>query len=106
MQALSSSINAYIYVQGVPLYEFIRQEAGLEGPYTVPVPFLNVLNGGVHSGNTMAFQELMIAPTGAESFAEGIRLAVDVYSALKTIIADRFGAPGERTEWTYRNKLG
>lgn len=93
-------------MQGVPLYEFIRQEAGLEGPYIVPVPFLNVLNGGVHSGNTMAFQELMIAPTGAESFAEGIRLAVDVYSALKTIIADRFGAPGERTECTYRNKLG
>lgn len=88
------------------MYKFLRQEARLEGPYVVPVPFLNVLNGGVHSGITMAFQELMIVPIGAESFAEGIRLAVDVYFGLKSIIADRFGAPGERTECTYRNQLG
>lgn len=49
----------------------------------------------------MAFQELMIAPTEAKSFAEGIRLAVEVYSALKAIIADRFGAPGETTKYIH-----
>lgn len=63
----------------------------------MPVPFLNVLNGGVHAGNTMPFQELMIAPTEAKSFAEGIRLGVEVYQALKAIITDRFGAVGEPT---------
>lgn len=61
----------------------------------MPVPFLNVLNGGVHSGNTMAFQEIMIAPTGAESFEEAIWMASEVYHTLKIVIADRFGAPGE-----------
>lgn len=60
---------------------------------------------GVHAGNTMAFQELMIAPTGADCFAEGIRLAMDVYSALKAIIADCFGAPGKRTECVSWKKL-
>jgi enolase len=62
----------------------------------MPVPFLNVLNGGVHSGNTMAFQEIMIAPTGAQSFEEAIRMASEVYHTLKSVITDKFGAPGER----------
>ncbi|KAK3990680.1 enolase [Cladorrhinum sp. PSN332] len=79
---------------GLPLYEFLRKEAGRDrGPYVVPVPFLNVLNGGVHSGNTMAFQEIMIAPVGAGSFEEGIRMATEVYHKLKAVIGDRFGAP-------------
>ncbi|KAK4228105.1 enolase [Podospora fimiseda] len=79
---------------GIPLYEFLRKESGRDhGPYAVPVPFLNVLNGGVHSGNTMAFQEIMIAPVGAESFEEGIRMAAEVYHKLKGVISDRFGAP-------------
>jgi enolase len=47
-----------VMVQGAPLYEFLRKEAGMSGPYVLPVPFMNVLNGGVHSGNMMAFQEL------------------------------------------------
>ncbi|KAM0425674.1 hypothetical protein ACHAPT_009206 [Fusarium lateritium] len=71
---------------GVPLYEFLRTEAGVKKPYVMPVPFLNVLNGGVHSGNTMAFQEIMMAPTGAESFEEAIRMASEVYHALKGVI--------------------
>ena len=61
----------------------------------MPVPFLNVLNGGVHSGNTMAFQEIMIAPTGAQSFEEAIRVASEVYHTLKSVITEKFGAPGK-----------
>ncbi|KAM6532485.1 hypothetical protein FSOLCH5_001908 [Fusarium solani] len=78
---------------GVPLYDFLRTEAGVKKPYVMPVPFLNVLNGGVHSGNTMAFQEIMIAPTGAQSFEEAIRMASEVYHTLKSVITDKFGAP-------------
>ncbi|KAF5013163.1 hypothetical protein FDECE_827 [Fusarium decemcellulare] len=78
---------------GVPLYEFLRNEAGIKKPYVMPAPFLNILNGGVHSGNTMAFQEIMIAPTGASSFEEGIRMAAEVYHTLKWVIAEKFGAP-------------
>lgn len=67
----------------------------MKKPYVMPVPFLNVLNGGVHSGNTMAFQEIMIAPTSAQSFEEAMRMASEVYHTLKGVIADKFGAPGE-----------
>jgi len=82
-------------VQGVPLYEFIRKEAGVTGPYIVPVPFLNALNGGVHAGNMMAFQEFMIAPVGATSFAEAMRMAAEVYHRLKQLIAEKFGSAGK-----------
>ncbi len=57
----------------------------------MPVPFFNVLNGGVHSGNTMAFQEFMVAPTGAASITQGIQWAAEVYQALKAVIIDQFG---------------
>lgn len=82
--------------QGEPLYEFLRREAGADkGPYIMPVPFFNVLNGGVHSGNTMAFQEIMIAPVGATSFEEAMRMGSEVYQALKKILVEKFGSPGK-----------
>ncbi|CCC08685.1 hypothetical protein SMACR_06842 [Sordaria macrospora] len=76
----------------IPLYEFLRRESGEESPYIVPVPFFNVLNGGKHSGNGMAFQEFMIAPTGAKTIEEGVRMASETYHVLKQIIAEKFGA--------------
>lgn len=60
----------------------------------LPVPFFNVLNGGVHSGNTMAFQEIMIAPTGATSMAEAIQMGAETYQQLKKVITKKFGASG------------
>lgn len=80
--------------KGVPLYEFLRGEAGVEGPFVLPVPFLNVLNGGVHSGNKMAFQEFMIAPVGATSFEESIRIGCEVYHRLKEVITAKHGPAG------------
>ncbi|KAK5309214.1 hypothetical protein LTR93_012245, partial [Exophiala xenobiotica] len=78
--------------QSVPLYEFIAREIGSKGPgYTMPVPFFNVLNGGVHSGNGMAFQEFMIAPIAAQSVTEGIQWAAEVYQELKSLIVEKFG---------------
>ncbi|KAK3337562.1 Enolase, C-terminal TIM barrel domain-containing protein [Cercophora scortea] len=77
----------------VPLYEFLRREAGEIGPYVMPVPFFNVLNGGRHSGNTMAFQEIMVAPTGAQTFEEGARMGSEIYHALREIVTEYYGAP-------------
>jgi enolase len=57
----------------------------------MPVPFFNVLNGGVHSGNTMAFQEIMLAPTGAHSITEAVQMGAETYHALKTVITKKFG---------------
>lgn len=50
------------HVQGVPLYAHISDLAGTKKPYVLPVPFMNVLNGGSHAGGRLAFQEFMIVP--------------------------------------------
>ncbi|KAI6875943.1 enolase [Hortaea werneckii] len=78
--------------KGVPLYRFLAEQAGAStGNAILPVPFMNVLNGGDHSGNTMAFQEFMIAPTGATSFEEAVRFNAETYACLKTLIIHRHG---------------
>ncbi|KAI0178471.1 Enolase, C-terminal TIM barrel domain-containing protein [Pestalotiopsis sp. NC0098] len=77
---------------GVPLYEFLRKEAGLpEGDVIMPVPFFNVLNGGAHSGNAMAFQEFMIAPVGASSMEAAVRMGAETYHQLKKVIVQKWG---------------
>jgi enolase len=70
-------------------------EAGAsKAPYVMPVPFFNVLNGGVHSGNTMAFQEIMLAPVGATSIAEAVQMGAETYHTLSKVIAKKFGPSG------------
>ncbi|KAI1324222.1 Enolase, C-terminal TIM barrel domain-containing protein [Xylariaceae sp. FL0255] len=79
---------------GIPLYQFLRREAGLDenSDTIMPVPFFNVLNGGVHSGNTMAFQEFMIAPVGASSIGEAVRMGAETYHHLKKVIIQKWGS--------------
>lgn len=77
--------------RGVPLYEHLAHIAGRRSAYILPVPFFNVLNGGVHSGNPMAFQEMMIAPIFANSIAQAIQQGSEVYHALKSLIISKFG---------------
>lgn len=88
--------NSFLW-QGMPLYEFLRAQAGITGPYLLPVPFFNMLNGGKHSGNTMAFQEFMVAPVGAKSLTHAVQLGSEVYQALKSVITEKHGASGEVT---------
>jgi enolase len=67
---------------GVPLYRyFVDRES-----YTLPLPMLNVLNGGKHADNNVDFQEFMIAPVGAPTFSEALRCAVETFHALKDIL--------------------
>jgi enolase len=70
-----------------PLYKY------LGGPHArlLPAPLMNVLNGGVHAGNDLDIQEFMIVPIGADKFIEAIRIAVEVYGNLKSILKDRYG---------------
>ena len=70
---------------GIPLY---RSLGGL-GAYVLPVPMMNVLNGGAHADNDVDFQEFMVVPVGAPSFAEGLRMGTEVYQALKGVLKDR-----------------
>jgi enolase len=68
-----------------PLYEWLRPD----GPATLPVPMMNVINGGVHADNSIDLQEFMLVPAGVESFSEGLRIGVEVYHALKKLLAER-----------------
>lgn len=72
------------------LYEYIARLAGTRQPAT-PLPFLNVINGGAHAGNTLPFQEFMIVPTGAATFAAAMRLGSETYQYLKSLIKKKHG---------------
>ncbi|ACS32579.1 phosphopyruvate hydratase [Thermococcus gammatolerans] len=72
---------------GLPLYQYI----GGTNAYVMPVPMSNVINGGVHAGNELDFQEFMIMPVGAKSFREGIRWVSETYHTLKKVIAEKYG---------------
>ncbi len=70
---------------GKPLYEYLGGEAA----YVLPVPMMNVLNGGAHADNKVDFQEFMIVPLGAESFSEGLRMGAEVFHSPAKILKGR-----------------
>ncbi|CCK70343.1 phosphopyruvate hydratase ENO2 KNAG_0E00750 [Huiozyma naganishii CBS 8797] len=79
--------------KNVPLYQHLADLSSAKtSPYVLPVPFLNVLNGGSHAGGALALQEFMIAPTGAKTFAEALRIGSEVYHNLKSLTKKRYGA--------------
>ena len=69
----------------IPLYEYI----GGINSRTLPVPMMNILNGGAHAGNNIDIQEFMIVPTGASSFEDAMRMGVEVYHTLKKILSEK-----------------
>jgi enolase len=76
----------------LPLYNYIAKIAGKNtSQFVLPVPALNVINGGSHAGNNLAMQEFMLLPTGAHSFSEGLRIGAEVYHTLKTVIKKKYG---------------
>ena len=74
---------------GLPLYRYVAGLAGVSDPTLLPVPMMNVLNGGAHADNSVDFQEFMVVPAGAPSFAEGLRVGTEVFHALKRTLHDR-----------------
>ena len=77
--------------KGVPLYRHIASLAGNEGKMVLPVPCFNVINGGSHAGNKLAFQEYFIIPVGAETFKEAVQIGAECYHTLKGIIKKKYG---------------
>merc|ERR1719263_257749 len=75
----------------VPLYQHIADLAGNDKGMVLPVPCFNVINGGSHAGNKLAFQEYFIIPVGADTFKEAIRIGAECYHNLKSIIKKKFG---------------
>ncbi len=74
----------------VPLYSHLNLLFG-KPEMVIPVPFMNIINGGLHAGNKLAVQEFMIAPIGAESFVEAMQMATEVYHELGNILVSKFG---------------
>ncbi|NCB25887.1 MAG: phosphopyruvate hydratase [Bacteroidia bacterium] len=70
---------------GLPLYRYI----GGTNTYVLPVPMMNIINGGSHSDAPIAFQEFMIRPVGANSFKEGLRMGAEVFHSLKKVLHDK-----------------
>jgi enolase len=82
-----ASAKAAAAAEGVRLYE----QVGGGDAVLLPVPFFNVINGGQHAGNNLDFQEFMIAPIGAGTFREALRIGTEVYHCLKNQLKDRYG---------------
>ena len=80
--AVAHAAAAYLHM---PLYRYI----GGTNTYVMPVPMMNIINGGSHSDAPVAFQEFMIRPVGAPSYREGLRMGAEVFHALKKVLHDR-----------------
>jgi enolase 1/2/3 len=70
---------------GVPLYRWL----GGDGARTLPVPLMNVINGGAHADNRLDLQEFMVVPAGAETFSDAVRIGAEVYHRLKAVLHER-----------------
>ncbi|MEQ5800892.1 MULTISPECIES: phosphopyruvate hydratase [unclassified Halomonas] len=85
LAAAKAAANA----KGVPLYAHIAELYGQPGQYLMPVPMMNILNGGEHADNNVDIQEFMVQPVGAASFREGLRMGAEIFHALKKVLAGR-----------------
>ena len=86
MLAVSMAVaRAAAEALGLPLYRYF----GGISPRLLPVPMMNILNGGKHAANTVDFQEFMIMPVQAETFAEGLRICAEIYHNLKKLLEDK-----------------
>jgi enolase len=97
-----AAARAAAYASGQPLYRYL----GAPEEAILPVPCLNVINGGRHADNTVDFQEFQIAPHNAPSFAEGLRMGVETFHALKDLLHSEGKATGVGDEGGFAPDLG
>ena len=84
-----AAAHAAAQEKALPLYRYLGS-----GPYRLPVPMMNILNGGAHAANNVDFQEFMILPVGASSFREAVRFGAEVFHALKDVLHAKGMATG------------
>ncbi|MGF1615123.1 MAG: phosphopyruvate hydratase [Gammaproteobacteria bacterium] len=80
-----AAAKAAAAAQGIPLYRYL----GGDGPFLLPVPMMNIINGGAHADNNVDMQEFMIMPVGAPSLREAVRYGAEVFHALKKVLQDK-----------------
>jgi enolase len=96
-----AAAHAIAAARGIPLYRSL----GGDGAVTLPVPFFNILNGGKHAEDSTDFQEFMVAPVGAATFAEALRAGAEVFWALRRLLHDAGLATGQGDEGGFAPSL-
>jgi len=86
--SLAAAKAAAVY-KGIPLYAHIAELNGTPGQYTMPVPMMNIINGGEHADNNVDIQEFMVQPVSAPNFAEALRCGAEIFHALKQVLSQR-----------------
>lgn len=81
--------NAAALAKNMALYEYLAELDGSPGRYSMPVPMMNILNGGEHADNNVDIQEFMILPAGTESFSEALRCGAEIFHTLKSVLSER-----------------
>jgi enolase len=84
-----AALRAGAAAAGTPVYAHIAAEADAGGGYSLPVPMMNILNGGAHADTNVDFQEFMVMPLGASSFAEALRAGAEIFHTLKGLLKKR-----------------
>jgi enolase len=90
---------------GVPLYQHFADLYPGDGGFSLPVPMLNILNGGAHADSSVDFQEFMVMPVAASSFAEGLRAGVEIFHALRSILKKKGHSTGVGDEGGFAPNL-
>lgn len=75
--------------KGIPLYQHIADINGTPGQYSMPVPMMNIVNGGEHADNNVDIQEFMVQPVSAPNFTEALRMGAEVFHSLKKVLSSR-----------------
>jgi enolase len=75
--------------KGIPLYQHIADINGTPGQYSMPVPMMNIINGGEHADNNVDIQEFMVQPVGAKTFAEALQTGAEIFHALKKVLSKK-----------------
>lgn len=86
--SLAAAKAAAMY-KGMPLYAHIAELNGTAGQYSMPVPMMNIINGGEHADNNVDIQEFMVQPVNAVSFSEALRCGAEIFHCLKNVLSQR-----------------
>ncbi|WP_339899822.1 phosphopyruvate hydratase [uncultured Gilvimarinus sp.] len=84
-----AAAKAAAIAKGVPLYAHIADINGTPGKYTMPVPMMNIINGGEHADNNVDIQEFMVQPVGAKTFSEALQTGAEIFHALKKVLSEK-----------------
>ena len=92
--------------KGVELYEYIAELYGQPGKFSMPVPMMNIMNGGEHADNNVDIQEFMVQPVGAKNFREALRCGAEVFHSLKKVLSGKGLATSVGDEGGFAPNLG